>query len=132
MDINPQTAPVCSSRPLFVVACRDDHRLTAIEFTAGPDDELAYETTDGTLPDACDDEMWAEQGDMIDAYVVVDRYGRRVPGEPVWATAGEYDLQDNRYTQRAIDAALAANQEPEPMDAAETPWRHGPWAPTVH
>jgi hypothetical protein len=123
MDIKPQTPPTCP------------HRVIAIEFRAGPDDELAYANEATDLPDAFDDEMWVEEGEMVDAYVTVDRWGRRILGEPIQATVGEWDLQDNVLTQKAIDAALAAaagqEDEPEPEDAEDGPWGHGPWTPAT-
>ena len=132
MDTNPLSLPVCTSKPLFVSACSSSSRLTSVEFPASVDDELAFDDESGELPDGFADEAWATPGDIVDAYVVVDRYGRRVVGEPVWATVGEQDLADTLLLQKAIDAALARLEEPEPEDVDERPWGHGPWAGPLH
>ena len=127
MDTKTETAPVCTAKPRYQTFCLSPAtKKIAIEFPVTDEIDLSYVTEDGTLPDADNDEMWVEQGDMIDAYVVVDRYGHRVSGEPIWATVGEYDLLDNTYLQKAIDAALAQDQDDE-IEDQDGPWGHGPW-----
>lgn len=86
------------AEPEFFHTCAGYIRFESVEF---PVEGLDF-----------DPDMDTEEP-LADAWVVLDRCGRRVPGYPVWASVGEVELDVDDEVQAAIDGALARDVGPD-------------------